>query len=326
MADVRSPSSLPRLSIVIPCHNRADLHRPCLATVTSHCPSQTQILVVDDASPNASASLVATEFAGVQLVRLAARGGFCVAVNRGIAASIAPIVEILNDDTEVEPGWAEAALKHFSDSKVVAVAPLVLKLDGQPTTLIDSAGDGYHVGGFARKLGHSQPSEQHRLESGPVFGASASSAFYRAHALRSTGGFPESFGSYFEDVDVSFRLRRAGGEIVFEPRSRVWHRVSASHGTANWRLIEQQSRNEERVFWRNLPARDMWPALPIHFAVLLGKGWRRWREKRLLPFLTGRLQAAAEFRELIRYRRRLAEIGSDEQISSALSRGWRATL
>src|SRR5262249_14386546 len=152
---------------------------------------------------------------------------------------------------------------------VAAVAPLVLKLDGRPDVRIDSAGDTYHLGGFARKRGHGQPLTGFPLQAGPVFGASASSAFYRRDILMNAGGFPASFGSYFEDVDVSFRLRWAGGRIVFEPRSRVWHRVGASHGPPDRRLAEQQSRNEERVFWRNVPARELWRAIPLHLAVLL---------------------------------------------------------
>src|SRR5205085_2041573 len=89
---------------------------------------------------------------------------------------------------------------------------------------------------------------------GPVFGASASSAFYRRDVLVGVGAFPESFGAYFEDVDLSFRIRRAGWQIRFEPTSLVWHRGSASYGKRpRRRVLERQSLNEERVFWRNLP-------------------------------------------------------------------------
>jgi GT2 family glycosyltransferase len=306
----------PPLSIVIPCHNRADLLRDCLAGVTRFAPPRTQVIVVDDASPDGIASRTASEFAGVESIRLADRGGFCVAVNRGIAAAKAPIVELLNDDTEVEPGWADAALACFDDPQVVAVAPLVLKRDGRPGVRIDSAGDSYHLGGFARKRGHDLPLGEFPIEAGPVFGASASSAFYRRDSLLRVGAFPESFGSYFEDVDVSFRLRRAGGGIVFEPRSRVWHRVGASHGVPDRRLAEQQSRNEERVFWRNIPLSQMWRALPLHAAVLLAKAWRRWREGRLTPFFVGRLKAMSEMRRSLDQRRRLARIISQNPHTS----------
>lgn len=316
----------PALSIVIPSYNRPDLLRRCLASVSRFAPREAEVIVVDDASPGGCVSSAALEFAGVHVIRLPRQSGFCVTANRGIAAARAPIIELLNDDTEVEEGWAHAALECFRDPKVAAVAPLVMQLDGSPRPRIDSAGDSYHLGGFAQKRRRGDSADSIAAESGSIFGASASSAFYRRDLLIKVGAFPESFGSYFEDVDLSFRLRRAGGDIVFEPRSRLWHRIHGSYGKPNRRLLEQQSRNEERVFWRNVPASEFGQALPLHLAVLIGKAWKRWREGRLLPFLAGRLQALAEFRELSRQRRAIAGLGSPEGVSRHLDRSLRANL
>ena len=238
--------TLMRLSIVIPTYNRPDLLRACLASVCRFAPKQTEIVVVDDASPVHVASVVA-EFSGVRHLRLAKRRGFCAAANAGIAATTAPIVELLNDDTEVAAGWADAALGNFDDPNVAAVAPLVLRPDGR----IDSAGDHYDRGGFAQKIGHGRLVERFAPVRREVHGASASIAFYRRSMLEAVGGFPESFGAYFDDVDLSCRLRRAGGKIVFDPASRVVHHGGASHGPLDRRLVEQQSCNEERLYWRN---------------------------------------------------------------------------
>jgi GT2 family glycosyltransferase len=276
--------------------------------VTRHAPKDTEILVVDDASPNGIALAVAASFSSVRCLRLPRQRGFCAAVNAGIAAASHPVVELLNDDTEVAAGWAEAALAHFADPRVVAVAPLVLYGPPNSEPRIDSAGDRYFVGGIAAKRGHGQALTAEFLQSTPVFGASASSAFYRRAALQEVGGFPDSFGAYFEDVDVSFRLNWAGYRIVYEPAARVWHRVSASYGRGRRRLLEQQARNEERVFWRNLPSTLLPRALPWHAAVLLAKAWRRWHEGQLLPFLLGKLRVLGDVADLLRHRRRLHEL------------------
>jgi GT2 family glycosyltransferase len=302
---------------VIPSHNRPDLLRLCLASVSRHAPADTEMLVVDDASPGHVVSRTAQLFVGVKVLRQNRRRGFCAAVNAGIRAARGPIVELLNDDTEVSSGWAETGLLPFEDPQVAAVAPLVLcppplsppnlggDKGGGPG--VDSAGDRYFIGGIAGKRGHGLPLGTTYLQGGEVFGASASSAFYRREALLEVGAFPDEFGAYFEDVDVSFRLHWAGYRIVYQPAARVWHRGSASHGKPTRRLLEQQSRNEERVFWRNLPSRELLRALPWHVAVLAAKGCRRWQEGEWLPFVLGRLRALGELLEMIRHRRRLRQ-------------------
>ncbi len=289
-----------RLSVVVPSVARVDLLARCLASVTRFRPERTEVVVVDDASAGGVVSATAGRFAGVRVVRLARRSGFCVAANAGIAVSSGRIVELLNDDTEVTAGWADRALAAFDDPAVGAVAPLVLQLDprrdpGLPP-LIDSAGDEYDPGGFAAKRGHGRPVPDAGplATPGPVWGASASAAFYRRSALDRVGAFPADFGAYFEDVDLAHRLNRGGWRCEYVPAAVVWHRVSASYGKRPARrILEMQSRNEERVFWRNTRGRALVRALPRHLAVLAGKMARRQAEGTLGPWVTGRCGAGA---------------------------------
>jgi GT2 family glycosyltransferase len=308
-----------KLSVVIPSHRRTDLLRVCLHSVTRHVPPETEILVIDDGSPAGCVSDTARAFAGVRVIRRPRPGGFCAAVNAGIHAAQGDIVELLNDDAEVTPGWAGPALRCFADATVAAVAPLVLW--ASDPRRVDSAGDRYFAGGIAGKRGHGEPLSAAHLKPGPVFGASGSSAFYRRDALLRIGGFP-AFGAYFEDVDVAFRLHRAGYRVLYEPASRVLHRVSSSYGRPRRRLLEQQSCNEERVFWRNLPGRVLWRALPLHAGVLLAKACRRWRCGELVPFVCGRLRLLGEVLALWRHRRELARWGPADWDSWCVEASW----
>lgn len=293
------------LSIVIPTYQRGDLLRACLESVTRHAPEQTEILVVDDASPNHAASNAIADFPMVRLIRREKRGGFAATANTGICEARGDIIELLNDDTEVQAGWAEKAIRHFEDETVGAVAPLVLSWPNGDC--IDSAGDRYYLGGVAAKRGHGATTPPAQAQN--VFGASASSAFYRRSALARVGLFPESFGSYFEDLDLAFRLQRAGYRAVFEPSSRVLHHAGASHGPPRRALVQQQSLNEERVFWRNLPPTQLGRAVPRHVAVLMAKAWRRWQEGLFWPFFWGRMKTLAEIPAIVRHRRELQRLG-----------------
>jgi GT2 family glycosyltransferase len=272
------------------------LLRLCLRSVGAHAPKSTQVIVIDDGSITGSVGRATGEFPGVEVIRHERPRGFAVAANRGIAAARGSVIELLNDDTQVTPGWAESALAHFADPTVGSVAPLVFQGPSNGKPLIDSAGDEYDLGGFARKRGRGQRMSEQFANPCEVFGASASSAFYRADVLRAVGGFPEDFGAYFEDVDLAWRIRRAGFRTMYEPRSVVWHQVGSSYRN-NRNLIERQSQNEERVFWRNVP--NVWRALPRHGAVLIGKAIRRTREGVVVPWAIGRARALLEVPDML---------------------------
>ena len=287
------------LTIVIPSHNRADLLELCLRSVGRFKPEHATVLVVDDASPGGAVGAVAGRYPGVRVVRTARRVGFARAANLGVELADTPIVQLLNDDTEVTPGWADAVLPRFDDATVAGVAPLVLEYDparvarGLPPR-VDSAGDDYHPGGFARKRFHGQEYMHAPRSAHVVAGVSAAAAFYRRSAVLEAGGFPADFGAYFEDVDLSCRLRRGGGVIWYEPRSVVWHRVSASYGRAvTGKLLAMQSCNEERLFWRNRPDDRRSRDLGLHAAVLAGKAARRLTEGAIGPWLAGRARGLA---------------------------------
>ena len=173
---------------------------------------------------------------------------------RGSPRARGEFVQLLNNDTEVTPGWIEAGLAPFADPTVGSVAPLVL-VRSDPSR-VDSAGDSLRAGRLAEQA-RPRPARRPTGSTAPadrVFGASGSSAFYRAEALRRVGGFDPSFGSYYEDVDLAFRLRWAGYDCVFTPRCRILHEVSASYDHARPALQRRMSRNAEILFWTDLPA------------------------------------------------------------------------
>lgn len=291
------------LSIVIPSHSRADLLAACLRSVVANAPSGTQVIVVDDGSHREIVGRTAMRFPKVEVVRHPRPSGFCRAANAGILAASGDVVELLNDDTEVERGWADAALAHFADPEVGSVAPLVLKLEPDRRRLglsprIDTAGDDYDRGGFAVKRGHGRTWDElpeSLRRSGPVWGVSAAAGFYRASALRELGGFDERFGAYFEDVELAHRLNRAGWSAMYEPASVVHHHLSSSYGKRpSRRTLERQSCNEERIFLNHVAdLRNLRPWLR-HLAVLFGKALRRLDEGTLTPWLAGRMRAVAE--------------------------------
>src|SRR4051812_18763447 len=194
----------PVCSVVIPTYNGRHLLETCLASITRHRPGEggpsIEVIVADDASQDDTATWLAATHPDVRHVRLEKNGGFCAAANAGIAVALGEFLQLLNNDTEVTPGWIEAGLAPFRDPVVGSVAPLVL-VRSDPDR-VDSAGDSYAMVGWPSKRGPGEPADRW-LDRPPdrIFGASGSSAFYRSSALRRVGGFDPTYHSYYEDVD-----------------------------------------------------------------------------------------------------------------------------
>ena len=103
----------------------------------------------------------------------------------------------------------------------------------------------------------------------------------RRNAFRELGGFDESYFMYFEDVDLGYRLGRAGYRNVFEPRASAVH--SGGHstgGAASRRMIEAHHESARRFLATKYSGL---PLAPVRWALRLGLRVRSWYITRVLP-------------------------------------------
>jgi GT2 family glycosyltransferase len=296
---------------VIPTYNGRELLARCLASIERHRPDAArhpiEIVVVDNGSSDGTSEWLAEAHPEIRLVRLEPNRDFCGAANAGLAAARGEFVQLLNNDTEVTAGWVEAGLRPFDDPTVGSVSPLVL-VRSDPSR-VDSAGDSYAWYGWPMKRGHGQSAARwsaHSVED--VFGASGSSAFYRAEALRRAGTLDMLLVSYYEDIDLAFRLRWSGYRCVYNPGCVIHHDISATNDHRSPALQRRIARNAELVFWWNLPPLRLAIAAVPHLTFIAAQGAWRAARGRLGPFLAGKLDALRIWREVLVRRRSRAEL------------------
>ena len=286
---------------MIPTYNGLELLRRCLASIARHRPDRArypiEIVVVDNGSTDGTSEWLSQVQPDIRRVRLDPNGGFCAAANAGIAAARGAFIQLLNNDTEVTAGWVEAALAPFADETVGSVAPLVL-VRSDPSR-VDSAGDSYAMVGWPTKRGHGQSAESWATRPGDeVFGASGSSAFYRAGASGSPG---DSTLCSTPTTRTSTWPSDCGGPAIgasFAPDSRILHDISATNDHRSPELQRRISRNAELVFWWNLPHRMLALAIVPHLAFVAAQAAWRLARGRLRPFAAGKLDALRAWRQI----------------------------
>jgi GT2 family glycosyltransferase len=156
------------------------------------------------------------------------------------------------------------------------------------TRFLDGAGDVYHVSGFAWKRYLDYPSEDYGKETKETFSPCAAAALYSREAFLEVGGFDEDLFSYYEDVDLGFRLRLAGYRSLYVADAVVAHVGSGTMGAQSDFAFYYCHRNLVWIFFTNMPFPYLWLYLPAHimtnliyliFYTLKGRGGILWKAK-----------------------------------------------
>ncbi|MEK6274446.1 MAG: glycosyltransferase family 2 protein [Actinomycetota bacterium] len=215
-------------SIIIPVHNRAALTRQCLDGLLG-CPSEVaslEIVVVDDASSDSTAQVLADYADRVRVVHHEHNMGFAMACNDGAAAASGDWIVFLNNDTIPQPGWLDALLCYASGHDRIGLVGSKLLF---PNDTIQHAGvvfardrSPHHIyAGFP--AGH--PAVNKSREFQVVTGACA---LIRRELFEEAGRFDAAFVNGYEDVDLCLRLRRLGYEVHYCHKSVLYHLESAT--------------------------------------------------------------------------------------------------
>ncbi len=227
------PGDAPRVSVVVPTHNRCALLRRCLDSLlrSDYPESRFEVIVVDNApADNATEQLVRQAYGPqVRYIREAVAGS-ARARNRGLAAAHSAIVAFTDDDTLVDSGWLSALAEAFSTSRAIGcvtglIAPAELQTEAQAVLERHNGfGKGYDTRTWSL---HDPPEDPLFPFTAGQFGGGANMAF-RTDLLRSLGGFDPATSAGTpahggEDLLAFFRVLVHGSTLAYTPDAIVWH-------------------------------------------------------------------------------------------------------
>lgn len=228
--------SLPRVSVLVPTHNRHDLLSTCLdglsRTIYPHKP---EVIVIDNRSddPATLEFLRTIDPAFARVVRDDSPFNFAAINNRAACEAQGELLCFLNNDVELtDPHWLIAMARQAVRADIGVVGAQLLYPDG----LIQHAGVVIGIGGAAahahRLIDPHKPGYFHR-HALPQFTSAVTAACMAVERAKfeAVGGFDaERFAVSFNDVDLCLRLAARGWQSLYEPRACAVHHESVSRG------------------------------------------------------------------------------------------------
>lgn len=311
--------SVPDVSVVIVSYNvRAFLDQALRSVERASGGLTVETWVVDNASRDGSAAMVAARFPSVRLIPLSENLGFGKANNLALRQTTGRYVLLLNPDTIVEED-ALRTLVAFLDAHpdAGAVGPTILNPDGTfapesrrgfPTPEVAF----YKMTGLARFFPQSERFGRYHLSFLPtdrpveVDALSGSCLMARAAALRQIATGPDdafdvfdpAFFMYGEDLDLCYRLQQAGFSVWFDPAARIVHYKGESTKKGDLRYVRHFYGAMERFAAKHFRDRPGGALLVLGIRLAIGlravlAGLRRFAGRMAAPLLDALLALAA---------------------------------
>ncbi len=295
-------------SVIIPNWNGVKFLPTCLDALARQTHPAVEVIVVDNASQDGSQELIRNTYPNVRLIEFSENRGFTGACNAGIGAASGEFVALLNNDTEVENGWAAAVLDAFArHPEAGIVASKMLLFDKRDH--IHTAGDYFTKDGRAGNRGVWGRDEGQYDHEEYVFSACGGSSAYRKTMLDQIGILDDDFFYSLEDIDLAWRAQLTGWRCLYTPSAIVYHHLSATGGgvTASY----YDGRNLIFTLVKNYP-RELWGKyglLVLRSQVKLAwEALRAWRGQAARARLRGMWAGVWQSRRMWRKRRAIQQM------------------
>lgn len=259
-----------RVAVVILNYNTRKHLETYLPSVTANSPGA-RIIVADNGSPDDSVAFLRAHFPEVEVLDLKKNHGFAQGYNEALAHVESDFYVILNSDVEVTPGWMQPVLKAMRDNPHMAVAqPKILSWSDKNRFEYAGAAGGWidYLGyPFCRGRIFSQNEADNGQYDAPqeCFWAAGAAFFIRADLFHAFGGFDGDYFAHNEEIDLCWRLKRAGYAVWNIPQSVVYHLGGGTLEYENPRKVFLNFRNSLFTLFKNEPVGKLLWLIPARF-------------------------------------------------------------
>jgi GT2 family glycosyltransferase len=255
------------ISTILVAHNSlADLE-VSLPRLLAELRSDDELIVVDNHSRDGLHARLPELAPGARLLKAPGNLGFAGGANLGARAARSELLLFLNPDVRVAPGFADAIRAPLQRTPNWAAWMGLVTQDGGRT--INTSGGVIHYTGLGWAGENGAPVESASTGPREVTAVSGACLAIPRSTWEALGGFSEEYFMYYEDTDLSLRLRLRGEAIGIEPDARVEHDYEFDKGLSKWRYLE---RNRWAMLLRCFPG----PLLALLFPALVATELAIW--------------------------------------------------
>ena len=247
-----------KLSIVILNWNGAEMLRRFLPSVIEHSP-EAEIVVADNGSKDDSLKLLAEQFPDIRTLSFDRNYGFAEGYNKAISLLDSELCLLLNSDVRVEKGWLKPMLDYMEAHPEVAACQPKIRCEWAPEMLEYAGACGGYIDklGFpfcrGRILGTVERDEGQYDSIASVAWATGAALLIRRNLYLEAGGLDARFFAHQEEIDLCWRLRSRGYDIVCIPKSIVYHVGGGTLPKESPRKVYLNFRNNLLLLYKNMP-------------------------------------------------------------------------
>jgi len=231
------------------------------------------IYVADNKSTDRSIEWLKTHHQEVIIIQNSFNAGFSKGYNLALQQVKAEYFVLLNTDVEVSPGWIHPILKFMDErAEIAACQPKILSYHEKNKFEYAGAAGGYiDILGypFCRGRIFNTLEEDHGQydDTRQVFWATGACFIVRASIFKEVGGFDDDFFAHMEEIDLCWRLQRAGYQIWYFGLSKVFHIGGGTLPKINPRKTYLNFRNSLTMIAKNTPASQLIWKLPLRLTM-----------------------------------------------------------
>ena len=231
--------------------------------------SLAKIIVADNNSSDGSVETIIDEFPMVEIIRISDNLGFSGGYNYALNLVDASYYVLLNSDIEVTESWLEPMIGLLEqDSSIAAVQPKILSYNDKES--FEYAGA---AGGFVDALGYPfcrgrifnsiEKDEGQYNDQVPIFWATGACLVVRSELYKKMGGLDEDFFAHMEEIDLCWKLNRAGYKIYYQGQSKIYHVGGGTLDVSNPKKTYLNFRNGLSLVFRHFSTAELIYKLPI---------------------------------------------------------------